>query len=1028
MAVPLDTFRETGFVSNLANFLDNASRESLSEFSAHALKAGTSMPEYRNASEPAVISSLLMGILQQNGRRLAPTILQKMVRDDVLWKNAEKPWKRLPYWLVLRVAISRYLAQRLGGEIGRIEYKFLLAHLLSEFLSHAQRGNIGIDRLDFLKKKICRRLVKLDLDNERTQDPHTADRVEYLFSRLSPGIQNAISKATQFIEASWKQQKFIMAKTIPPLPRQATFEDMKLDLKVSGEGLYKIWQGFSRPVKRDMSQLNNVSVAEAAKQHLSSFAHAHSKLMEKETAHNQFCDDSGYFPRPIIENASYFIKDYLPHSAAYENIPELKSTMILSVMDLWVTMDKAACSLYPILKEFHPIFRPEMIDILLLPTVDEMKRLQRIQVYLKDRIASCDGSHVSIFDDPVRGSFANRFYDSSDLSDKMKKLHESIEDWATDVRSAKEAEWVKKTEEYSRLSKSVDESTCVYLVDDNDPFLPPVHDRNCRRCFLKRQMSRMVIVAYEHPLPSDQFVAKAVIFELLCPQNLATYRDITWTIISHLALPAEEGVEPKCWARMYKQLQAFSNRSSMSCSLASVTKPCKFGVQFPFLPSVSVLFVVYTLVKVELTKLLVLETHYSTLRFPVEWDGGRSGVCRPNGLKLTYCDARSTMWPSRRGHLSFFQHVKLKVPRSIQSTFSQIIQDTYTKSAYGASSYEIMATASKCPQGLNVHEYLAFQTVASGKSRRWLSILTELASANLNFSNESTVTLLCYLAVQCGPLGDTGSTFRLTHDIFHDPNFCKSFLEQLSNRLDSLSANWRETHLMELIITFTIRTLDFASEANIPSIVEQAGSILLRARKTCVRWFKILRVESYKFADAETAQRFQQYALWAAILCKRTFTPLAYGLMSLDRTALEIYIQSSIMLNDNLVVKLEALPQVLQHAVIRDIRLSHRLSKLVSESILEDPEAFRLSLREMWPEEEGQTRTFNQLRLEPQALSWISCHTQAGDAHDAMEQVVLYNYVQGTLLVNGRPMGVSYSFLCPGENSEGKFEEKSEKC
>ncbi|KAI1056515.1 hypothetical protein LB507_002185 [Fusarium sp. FIESC RH6] len=980
VAVPLDTFRETGFVSNLANFLDNASRESLSEFSAHALKAGTSMPEYRNASEPAVISSLLMGILQQNGRRLAPTILQKMVRDDVLWKNAEKPWKRLPYWLVLRVAISRYLAQRLGGEIGRIEYKFLLAHLLSEFLSHAQRGNIGIDRLDFLKKKICRRLVKLDLDNERTQDPHTADRVEYLFSRLSPGIQNAISKATQFIEASWKQQKFIMAKTIPPLPRQATFEDMKLDLKVSGEGLYKIWQGFSRPFKRDMSQLNNVSVAEAAKQHLSSFAHAHSKLMEKETAHNQFCDDSGYFPRPIIENASYFIKDYLPHSAAYENIPELKSTMILSVMDLWVTMDKAACSLYPILKEFHPIFRPEMIDILLLPTVDEMKRLQRIQVYLKDRIASCDGSHVSIFDDPVRGSFANRFYDSSDLSDKMKKLHESIEDWATDVRSAKEAEWVKKTEEYSRLSKSVDESTCVYLVDDNDPFLPPVHDRNCRRCFLKRQMSRMVIVAYEHPLPSDQFVAKAVIFELLCPQNLATYRDITWTIISHLALPAEEGVEPKCWARMYKQLQAFSNRSSMSCSLASVTKP-------------------------------FLETHYSTLRFPVEWDGGRSGVCRPNGLKLTYCDARSTMWPSRRGHLSFFQHVKLKVPRSIQSTFSQIIQDTYTKSAYGASSYEIMATASKCPQGLNVHEYLAFQTVASGKSRRWLSILTELASANLNFSNESTVTLLCYLAVQCGPLGDTGSTFRLTHDIFHDPNFCKSFLEQLSNRLDSLSANWRETHLMELIITFTIRTLDFASEANIPSIVEQAGSILLRARKTCVRWFKILRVESYKFADAETAQRFQQYALWAAILCKRTFTPLAYGLMSLDRTALEIYIQSSIMLNDNLVVKLEALPQVLQHAVIRDIRLSHRLSKLVSESILEDPEAFRLSLREMWPEEEGQTRTFNQLRLEPQALSWISCHTQAGDAHDAMEQVVLYNYVQGTLLVNGRPMGDQKSFV-----------------
>ncbi|CAG1966350.1 unnamed protein product [Fusarium graminearum] len=975
VAIPLDTFHENGFVSHLANFLDNASRETLSEFSAHALKAGASMPEYRNASEPALISSMLMGILQQSGRRLAPTLLQKMVRDDVLWRNAEKPWRRLPYWLVLRVAMSRYLAQRLGGEIGRIEYKFLLAHLLSEFLSHIQRTNIGIDRLDFLKKKICRRLVKLDLDNERAQDPSTTDRVEYLFSRLSPGIQNAVSKANQFIEATWKQQKLAMTKTIPVLPKQATFEDTRVDLKISGQYLYKIWQGFSRPVRLGLKQQNTVSVAQAAKQHLISFAREHFKLIEKEMSYNKFCDDCGPFPRLTIETASTFIREYLPQASVYVDIPELKSTMILNIMDLWVTMDKAACSLYSILGEFHPLFRPEMIDVLILPTVAEMKRLQRVQVYLQDRIASCRGSTVSIFDDPVRGSFAHRFYDSSDMSDEMKDLHESIETWATSVRTNKEKEWKTKTEEYARLSKSVDESTCLYLVNDNDPFALPVHDdHNCRRCFLKRAMNRIQIQAYEHPLPSDPFVAKAVIFELLCPQTLATYRDVTWTIMSHLAMPAEEGIEPKCWARGYQQLHQFSNNSSMSCSLASVTKP-------------------------------FLTTHYATLRFPVEWDDGRSGVCRPNGLKLTYCDDRSKRWPSRRGHLSFLQHVKFQIPRSPQSTFSQIIQDTSAKSVYGASSYEIMATALRCPQGTNVHEYLAFQTVASGKSRRWLSILTELASANLNFSNEATVMLLCHLAIQCGPLDSTGSAFRLIHEVFRDPNFCMRFLEQLSFRLDSLSANWRETHLMELIITFTIRTLDFAWEANMPSIADGAISLLLRARATCVRWFKLLRAESYKFVDAETAQRFQQYALWAAILCKRTFTPLAHGPLGLDGTALEIYIQSSIMLNDNLVVKLEALPQVLQHAIIRDIRLSYRLSELVSESILHNPEAFRLSLREMWPEEEGCARTFNELKLEPEAPRWISCRTRVGEALDTVDQMVFYNFVQGTLLVDGCPMG-----------------------
>ncbi|KAJ4247759.1 hypothetical protein NW762_012967 [Fusarium torreyae] len=972
-AVPLETFRESGFVSNLANFLDNASRESLTEFSAHALKAGTSMPEYRNTSEPALISSMLMAILQQNGRRLAPTLLQKMVRDDVCWKNAERPWKRLPYWLVLRVAISRYLAQRLGGEVGRVEYKFLLAHLFSEFLSHVQRSGIRIDRLDFLKKKICRRLVKLDVDNDRSQDPRMTDRIEYLFFRLSPGIQKSISKATAFIEASWSHQKLAMTKTIPPLPKQASFDDMKLDLRISRQRLNSVWQGYSRPVRFGLDQQNSVSVAEAAKQHLRSFAREHFKLIGQEMAHSKFCKQVNGSPRSTIEKTKQLVDEYLfQASEVYDNIPELKSILILNVMDLWVNMDKAACALYPILKEFHPIFRPEMLDVLLLSSFADMERLQMIQVYLYDRISTCEGSTVSIFDDPVRGSFGHRFYDSSDMSDGMKDLHESIETWATRLRNAKETEWRSKSQEYTRLSKSIDESTCVYLVDENNPLSPSYHDSDCRRCYLKRQLARIRIEAYEHPLPSDPFVAKAVIFELSCPQLLATYRDVTWTIVSRLALPfSEEGVDPKCWVRAYQQLQQFSNESSMSCSLASVTKP-------------------------------FLTTHYANLWFPVEWDNGKYGVCRPNGLKLTYCDGRSKQWPSRRRHLSFLHNVKLQIPGS--SPFSQILQDTtFLKSVYGPSSYEIISTASRCPQGINVHEYLAFQTIASGKSRRWISILTELASANLNFSNEATMVLLNHLALQCGPLDSSQSPFRLIHEVFRDSGFCKTLIQQLLHRLDSLSANWRETYLMETIITFTLRMLEFSWAADMQKIFEQTSLLLLRARSTCVRWFKLLRAESYKVVEAETAQRFQQYALWAALLCKRTYTPFSNRGFALDDVSLEIYIQSSIMVNDNLVVKLEALPQLLQHAIIRDIRLSYRLSTSISESILKNPEVFRRSLQEMWPEEEGCARVFTRMQLEPAALNWISCRSRAGS--DANEQEVFYNYVQGVLLVDGRPMG-----------------------
>ncbi|KAM5341666.1 hypothetical protein ACJ41O_014697 [Fusarium nematophilum] len=971
VAVPISTFQDAGFVSNLANFLESASRESLKDFSAHALKAGAKLAEYRNTPEPALISSMLMALLQENGRRLAPTLLQKMVRDDVCWNNADMPWKRLPYWLVLRVAVGRYLAQQLGGEVGRMEYKFLVAHFLGEFLSEVQHVGIQVDRLDFLKRKICRRLVKLDIDKDRSQDSQVVDRAEYLFLHLSPGLQRSVSKASAYIEASWSKQKLIMTKSIPLLPKQASFDDLKLDLKVSGEHLRNVWNGYTRPMRRESDQVDFVNIADAAKRHLSTFARSHFKLTDMEMDYGRLYEESGGSPELVIKTASRFIHDYLKEACSvYANMPELNSILILNVMDLWMSMDESACTLYPLLREFHPVFRPEMMDVLLISTISDMERLQKIQLYLQERIAACEGSSMSIFDSPVRGSFGHRAYEESALSGRLQALHESIENWATQVRSTKEEEWKSKSTEYATLSRKIDESSCVYRVDENNPLGRGFHDPHCPRCYMMRQLSRIRIQAYEHPLPSDLVVAKAAIFELGCPQTLATYRDVTWTLISRLALSQqEEETEPKCWVREYQQLQRFSNDTSMSCSLASATKP-------------------------------FLTTHYSWLSFPVEWDSEKNSVCRPNGLRLAYHDKDSKMSPGRRQRLSFLHHVKLQIPST--SPFSNILQDTaFFKHIYGPSSYEIMSTASRCPQGINVHEYLAFQTIASGKSRRWLTILTELGSANLNFSNEAVMLLLSHMALQCGPIDVSEDPFRLIHVVFRDPNFCDTLIKQLMHRLDSLSTNWRETHLMETIITFALRLVDFTWAAGMEKVSKQALILLIRARGTCVRWFKLLRAESYKVTDAETAQRFQQYALWAALLCKRTFTPLTYRAVSLDDLSLEVYIQSSIMAHDNLVVQLESLPQVLQHAVIRDMRLSYRLSGLVSQSIMQKADVFRLSLREMWPEDEGNARIFSHMKLE--AHHWISCSSTAGE--ETLGQNVLYNFVEGVLLVDGRPMG-----------------------
>jgi hypothetical protein len=148
VAIPLKTFKDEDFLTSLATFLEHASVETPKLFAAHAFKAGKQVYEYRDSTDPSLITSLLMAILEENGRRIAPMRLQKRVRDDVCWNNSREPWRRMPYWLVLRVGLQRFLSLHLGGEIGRAEYKFAICMLLTTIITPLDKYETRLDCLD----------------------------------------------------------------------------------------------------------------------------------------------------------------------------------------------------------------------------------------------------------------------------------------------------------------------------------------------------------------------------------------------------------------------------------------------------------------------------------------------------------------------------------------------------------------------------------------------------------------------------------------------------------------------------------------------------------------------------------------------------------------------------------------------------------------------------------------------------------------------------------------------------------------
>lgn len=576
IAVPLATFQDDGFQASLAEFLEQASLESTKAFAAFAQKAGVDLHEYRDTANPTIISSMLMAILEENSRRISTPLLRKRVRDDVCWSRAGKPWRRSPRWLVLRVAISRYLLLALGPELGRFEYKFLLCVCFAIFLESAH-SSLTVDQVHFLKAKLCRRLVKLDVARSRTQGRDVLPIVDVLFSQLTPRINMIIQGAVLRVESMWQEFKQGSTKTIPALPKRASRSDTTLPLRVSGDVLRRIQATSFRTTTKSQPKWvppHKFDMASETNENFTKFAKRYFQITELEGALHELGVLSEASP-DLSLHIRRFVEMGLPLYSG--NVGQM-SLLILNAMELWMRFDQETCRKFPLLRQYHPAFTPETMDVLHLARYEDMVRLQTIQLYLDGRIKMCNGLKITIFDDPTNGCFARRYYDECLAAEPMRALRGLIEETARKTKQSKFEEWQRESAKYESLTRQVNASACILTVDANDPFGRAEHvEHLCPRCRAIRKLSRLRIQIYEHPLPSDDYMLKAVVFELACPRAFVAYRDTTWMLLSRLASPAlVSGTAPKCLLGEYSPLQEFTGEARPEVTLASLTKPCKF--------------------------------------------------------------------------------------------------------------------------------------------------------------------------------------------------------------------------------------------------------------------------------------------------------------------------------------------------------------------------------------------------------------------------------------------------------------------
>jgi hypothetical protein len=117
---------------------------------------------------------------------------------------------------------------------------------------------------------------------------------------------------------------------------------------------------------------------------------------------------------------------------------------------------------------------------------------------------------MTIFENPAKGCFGERYYDESPDSTMLKRLHEQIEKAAEVKRETKMREFHRRSADYENLVKTIAQLSHEFSTNEHQV---RVHNRRCAKCSLDDQKDKMKIKVHEHPLPKNAVEAKTVLFE-----------------------------------------------------------------------------------------------------------------------------------------------------------------------------------------------------------------------------------------------------------------------------------------------------------------------------------------------------------------------------------------------------------------------------------------------------------------------------------------------------------------------------------
>jgi hypothetical protein len=360
-----EVFSHACFLQELASFLIQMDADVL-DSTATTVKAGSTVREVRETAHPRYISQLLVGILRGFGQPTSVDRITKRVGDEVHWKNAYKPWRRSPLWLVIRVALQTSM----DHDIYKSFILFFHAHLLK---IGNQRG-FPSETLYLMRVKVARRLSKLG--------PAVPDDVYRT-------VYDAAEETETLLRNRWSTFQASQSVSPPWHPEELdVVRDTEITLKNSRRHLINALSSKSHSYSQkkfkpshplrlfdtvDFSSFADnrltAAVAKDRRTALADFELSVERYLDSWIDSLQHDDNAPDVIASCIEQYYASAKDI------YGADPEDNSVMILTVMDLWTALDKLTIQQCPLLTSYSPEIPQDFLYSFIAPAPCDVRCL-----------------------------------------------------------------------------------------------------------------------------------------------------------------------------------------------------------------------------------------------------------------------------------------------------------------------------------------------------------------------------------------------------------------------------------------------------------------------------------------------------------------------------------------------------------------------------------------------------------------------------------------------------------------------------